>query len=329
MELLVHGKIASGHLGLLLPAGVRGEVGHQVSGPLPEGALPEAGGLGDEVGGEGDPERQGRVHAGAPPAPAGRRSPILPDRNPSRRVPRTGARSRRCTGRRWSGPSPAMTTVDEGWWETHPASCSDRSLQRVLLRKERNGLRGHPARRDRVLTDDLACGVVGRSGRRHHGRASGTGRQSSDGRGGGRRTARTPSTWGPADGAGGATSTRCPTTTCTPPSASPTGAARSCGWPSTPTCSPTRSRPCCAKMERFVSWGVDGAIMTDIGAIAEVHRQLPAPDHPRQHRGQHPQQRGRALLPLDRRLAGRGGHEADPQGAGLPEASRSTSGSRS
>ena len=39
--------------------------------------------------------------------------------------------------------------------------------------------------------------------------------------------------------------------------------------------------PMLAKMERFVSWGVDGAIMTDIGAIAEVHRQLPAPDHPR------------------------------------------------
>ena len=29
------------------------------------------------------------------------------------------------------------------------------------------------------------------------------------------------------------------------------------------------------KMERFVSWGVDGAIMTDIGAIAEVHRTFP------------------------------------------------------
>ncbi|HSB71415.1 MAG TPA: peptidase U32 family protein [Candidatus Methylomirabilis sp.] len=29
------------------------------------------------------------------------------------------------------------------------------------------------------------------------------------------------------------------------------------------------------KMERFVGWGVDGAIMTDIGAIAEVHRRFP------------------------------------------------------
>lgn len=29
------------------------------------------------------------------------------------------------------------------------------------------------------------------------------------------------------------------------------------------------------KMERFVSWGVDGAIMTDIGAMAEVHRRFP------------------------------------------------------
>jgi putative protease len=29
------------------------------------------------------------------------------------------------------------------------------------------------------------------------------------------------------------------------------------------------------KMERFVTWGVDGAIMTDIGAIAEVHRRFP------------------------------------------------------
>ncbi len=29
------------------------------------------------------------------------------------------------------------------------------------------------------------------------------------------------------------------------------------------------------KMEKFVSWGVDGAIMTDVGAIAEVHRRFP------------------------------------------------------
>ncbi len=29
------------------------------------------------------------------------------------------------------------------------------------------------------------------------------------------------------------------------------------------------------KMERYVAWGVDGAIMTDIGAIAEVHRHFP------------------------------------------------------
>src|SRR6266545_2812646 len=34
--------------------------------------------------------------------------------------------------------------------------------------------------------------------------------------------------------------------------------------------------PMLTKMERFVSWGVDGAIMTDIGAIAEVHRKFPA-----------------------------------------------------
>jgi U32 family peptidase len=33
--------------------------------------------------------------------------------------------------------------------------------------------------------------------------------------------------------------------------------------------------PMLAKMERFVAWGVDGAIMTDIGAIAEVHRHFP------------------------------------------------------
>src|SRR5450756_2186470 len=33
--------------------------------------------------------------------------------------------------------------------------------------------------------------------------------------------------------------------------------------------------PMLEKMERFVSWGVDGAIMTDIGAIAEVHRRFP------------------------------------------------------
>src|ERR1035437_8246434 len=33
--------------------------------------------------------------------------------------------------------------------------------------------------------------------------------------------------------------------------------------------------PMLEKMERFVSWGVDGAIMTDIGAIAEVHQRFP------------------------------------------------------
>jgi putative protease len=33
--------------------------------------------------------------------------------------------------------------------------------------------------------------------------------------------------------------------------------------------------PMLQKMERFVSWGVDGAIMTDVGAIAEVHRLFP------------------------------------------------------
>lgn len=33
--------------------------------------------------------------------------------------------------------------------------------------------------------------------------------------------------------------------------------------------------PMLAKMERFVSWGVDGAIMTDVGAIAEAHRCFP------------------------------------------------------
>jgi len=29
------------------------------------------------------------------------------------------------------------------------------------------------------------------------------------------------------------------------------------------------------KMEKFVAWGVDGAIMTDVGAIAQVHRHFP------------------------------------------------------
>ena len=29
------------------------------------------------------------------------------------------------------------------------------------------------------------------------------------------------------------------------------------------------------KMEKFVSWGIDGAIMTDVGAIAQVHRLFP------------------------------------------------------
>jgi putative protease len=29
------------------------------------------------------------------------------------------------------------------------------------------------------------------------------------------------------------------------------------------------------KMEKFVGWGIDGAIMTDVGAIAQVHRRFP------------------------------------------------------
>jgi U32 family peptidase len=29
------------------------------------------------------------------------------------------------------------------------------------------------------------------------------------------------------------------------------------------------------KMEKFVGWGVDGAIMTDVGAIAQVHQYFP------------------------------------------------------
>jgi len=29
------------------------------------------------------------------------------------------------------------------------------------------------------------------------------------------------------------------------------------------------------KMEKFVAWGVDGAIMTDVGAIAAIHRRFP------------------------------------------------------
>ena len=33
--------------------------------------------------------------------------------------------------------------------------------------------------------------------------------------------------------------------------------------------------PMLAKMDRFVAWGADGAIMTDIGAIAAVHRRFP------------------------------------------------------
>jgi putative protease len=33
--------------------------------------------------------------------------------------------------------------------------------------------------------------------------------------------------------------------------------------------------PLLRKMEQFVAWGVDGAIMTDIGAIAEVHKHFP------------------------------------------------------
>lgn len=33
--------------------------------------------------------------------------------------------------------------------------------------------------------------------------------------------------------------------------------------------------PLVEKMERFAAWGIDGAIMTDVGAIAAVHRRLP------------------------------------------------------
>jgi len=33
--------------------------------------------------------------------------------------------------------------------------------------------------------------------------------------------------------------------------------------------------PMLRKLERFVEWGVDGAIMTDIGAIAEAHKRFP------------------------------------------------------
>ncbi len=33
--------------------------------------------------------------------------------------------------------------------------------------------------------------------------------------------------------------------------------------------------PMLAKLERFVAWGVDGVIMTDVGAIAAVHRRFP------------------------------------------------------
>lgn len=33
--------------------------------------------------------------------------------------------------------------------------------------------------------------------------------------------------------------------------------------------------PMLRKMEQFVAWGVDGAIMTDVGAIAEVHKRFP------------------------------------------------------
>ncbi len=34
--------------------------------------------------------------------------------------------------------------------------------------------------------------------------------------------------------------------------------------------------PMLEKMERFVEWGADGAILTDIGAIAAIHRRFPA-----------------------------------------------------
>jgi putative protease len=33
--------------------------------------------------------------------------------------------------------------------------------------------------------------------------------------------------------------------------------------------------PLLEKMDSYVAWGVDGAIMTDLGAIAHVHRRFP------------------------------------------------------
>jgi putative protease len=68
--------------------------------------------------------------------------------------------------------------------------------------------------------------------------------------------------------------------------------------------------PMLRKMERFVSWGVDGAIMTDVGAIAEVHRRFPdLTIHASI--GATSSTTRTCVLSLHRRLAGRGRHEAD------------------
>jgi U32 family peptidase len=44
---------------------------------------------------------------------------------------------------------------------------------------------------------------------------------------------------------------------------------------STRICSRAKSPALLKKMEKFAGWGIDGAIMTDVGVIAQVHRRFP------------------------------------------------------
>ena len=50
--------------------------------------------------------------------------------------------------------------VDESWWETIRRHARIGLCNGFYFGKIRDGLRGHPAGLDRVLTDDLARGVV-------------------------------------------------------------------------------------------------------------------------------------------------------------------------
>src|SRR5450830_359128 len=198
------------------------------------------------------------------------------------------------------------------------ASRADRSLQRVLLRQERNGLPGAPAGSARVPSDHFARGVIGRSRRKRHGRASGAGRESSDGRGGGRERRQR----------------RLRGASRLEPAARPVRDVRR-GRPRRDRNRPRGRRQAARGLQHEHAVprdrphaGKDGAFRVLGGGRGDHDRhrghrrgppEIPASHDPRLDRSEHPQRRGREVLPVDRRLAGGGRHEADPQGAGLPE----------